>query len=581
MCTFVSRLRAAPFAVVAAALLAGCGGSGSSGPTPAAQSPTPAAPAPSAPSTPAPTSVQAYRFLNQATFGATESEAQRLIALGSGGNAYARWIDEQLAAPASTELPYVVAAVPNPVPTDFNVGSLNLQRQDIWFQNAVRGNDQLRQRVAWALSQTMVVSQVTLTNYPLGLASYYDLLARDAFGDFRKLIEDVTLHPMMGVYLSMLGNQKPNPARNIRPDENYARELMQLFTIGLVQLNPDGTVQRDASSQPIPTYDQAVIEGFAHVFTGWKWACAANSPPGCNFNNTRPTANNQVVPMQAFPDQHATEAKRLLSYPTAVKSSLPPNQSPAQDLADALDNIFNHPNVGPFLARGLIQKLVTSNPSPSYIRRVSGVFDNDGTGRRGNLAAVVRAILLDDEARGASSGEASGKVKEPLLRLTQLWRAYNGGASSGKYLNVNSQTNFGEGPLTAGSVFNFFSPFYAPPGEISDLGLVAPELQIATEYQNTLIANYFYVQLFNRSSPNVIAGTDTIIVYLDSEVALAGDPTALVAAIGQKLLGGQISDTLRMQTEQQVRLVAATNAKQRAAEAIWLIATSPEFAVQR
>jgi uncharacterized protein (DUF1800 family) len=574
-------LRGAAPLVLAGALLAGCHGSGSSEPTPAAPGPAPAAPVPAVPSGPAPTKAEAYRFLNQATFGATEAEAQRLIALGSGANAYARWIDEQLAAPPSAQLPYVVAAVPNPVPADFNVGSLNLQRQDIWFQNAVRGNDQLRQRVAWALSQTMVVSQVTLNNYPFGLASYYDTLSRDAFGDFRKLIEDVTLHPMMGVYLSMLGNQKPNPERNIRPDENYARELMQLFTIGLVQLNPDGTVQRDASNQPIPTYDQAVIEGFAHVFTGWKWSCTTSSPPGCNFNNTRPTANNQVIAMQAFPDQHATEAKRLLSYPTAIKSSLPPNQSPAQDLKDALDNIFNHPNVGPFLARGLIQKLVTSNPSPSYVQRVSGVFDNDGTGRRGNLAAVVRAILLDDEARGTSSSEASGKVKEPLLRLTQLWRAYGGVAPSGKYVNVNAQTNFGEGPLTAGSVFNFFSPFYAPPGEISDLGLVAPEFQIATEYQNTLIANYFYVQLFNRSAPNIVAGPDTIVVYLEPEVALAGDPAALVSAVGQKLLAGQISDTLRTQAEQQVRLVAATNAKQRAAEAIWLIATSPEFAVQR
>jgi uncharacterized protein (DUF1800 family) len=580
MCTFVSSLRAAPFALAAAAMLAGCGGSHpSGGPAPAAPSPAPAAPAP--PSTPAPTKAEAYRFLNQATFGATEAEAQRLIALGSGGNAYARWIDEQLAAPASTELPYVVAAVPNPVPADFNVGSLNVQRQDIWFQNAVRGSDQLRQRVAWALSQTMVVSQVTLNNYPLGLASYYDMLARDAFGDFRKLIEDVTLHPMMGVYLSMLGNQKPNPARNIRPDENYARELMQLFTIGLVQLNPDGTTQRDASNQPIPTYDQAVIEGFAHVFTGWKWACSTGSPPGCNFNNTRPTASNQIVAMQAFADQHATEAKRLLSYASAVKSSLPPNQAPAQDLADALDNIFNHPNVGPFLARGLIQKLVTSNPSPSYVQRVSAVFDNDGTGKRGNLAAVVRAVLLDDEARDAAGGAASGKVKEPLLRLTQLWRAYNGAALSGKYLNVNAQTNFGEGPLTAGSVFNFFSPFYAPPGEISDLGLVAPELQIATEYQNTLVANYFYVQLFNRSTPNITAGPDTIIVSLEPEVSLAGDPAALVAAVAGKLLAGQITDTLRAQTEQQVRATAATSSKQRAAEAVWLISTSPEFAVQR
>lgn len=568
-----SSYRAAALAVATTlASLTGCGG-GSSEPAAAA---TPAPPIP----VPPPVNAQAYRFLNQATFGATEADALRFGGLDD-KNEYSRWIDEQLSAEPSLQLAYVQAVAPNPVPAGFNIRVLHTQRQDIWFQNAVRGKDQLRQRVAWALSQIMVVSQVSLDRFPLGLADYYDLLARDAFGDFRKLLEDVTLHPMMGVYLSMLGNQRPDVARNIRPDENYARELMQLFAIGLVQLNPDGTTKRDALDQPIPTYDQAVIEGFAQVFTGWNWACAAGSPATCDFFSTRTNSANQVLPMQAFAGQHATGQKALLSYPNAARISLAAGQTPAQDLAGALDNIFNHPNVGPFIARQLIQKLVASNPSPAYVARVSGKFDDDGTGKRGNLAAVVRAILLDDEARAAPSGATAGKVKEPLLRLTQLWRALDAKAASGKYTNINVSTSFGQGPLTAASVFNFFSPFYAPPGEISDRELVAPELQIATEYQNTLIANYLFTQSFARNSRSNVTNPDTVVINIEAEAALAPTPAALVAGVANRLLTGRISDELRSQTERQVSRVSATNPGQRVAEAVWLVATSPEYAVQR
>ena len=410
-----------------------------------------------------------------------------------------------MALPPSTQLAYVQAARPIPPPPGFDYSKLNFQRRDIWFQNSVRGSDQLRQRVAWALSQILVTSQVSLANrYPMGLADYYDTLARHAFGDFRQLMEAVTLHPMMGVYLSMLGNRKPNAELNIRPDENYARELMQLFTIGLVELDADGTPKLDAHDQPIPTYDQAVVEGFAHVFTGWHWACTFGSPADCGFSNTRGTVPNQILPMQLFPEEHDTGEKRLLTYPNAVKSVVPAGQTAEQDLADALDNIFHHPNVGPFIARQLIQRLVTSNPSPAYVARVSAVFDDDGTGQRGNLGAVVRAILLDAEARAPASTADPGasKLKEPVLRITQLWRAYDGRAANDRYFNIDPAVDFGQGPLQAPSVFNFYSPFYAPPGEISDLGLVAPELQIATEYQNALVTNYFYTQIFFRNSTN-------------------------------------------------------------------------------
>jgi len=528
--------------------------------------------------TPAPpiSKPEAFRFLVQATYGPTEAEVQRLVALGDSSNGYARWIDQQLQQPASLQLPTVQAAFLNLANPAQMIGSLNNERQEAWFRNAITGNDQLRQRVAFALSQIMVVSQQSaLQNMPHALADYYDLLARNAFGDFRQLMQEVTLHPAMGVYLNMLGNQKPDEARNIRPDENYARELLQLFTVGLVELNADGTVRTGGDGVPLPTYDQSVIEGFANVFTGWNYAGAAS------FAQARRTLANQVQPMQAYPEQHSPLAKKLLQYTGAAKPSLPAGQSPQQDLADALDNIFNHPNVGPFIAKQLIQKLVTSNPSPQYVGRVAAVFNNDGTGRRGNLGAVVKAILLDAEARPASPGATAGKVKEPLLRLTQLWRAYDAKAANGQYRAGNVNAAFGQGPLQSPSVFNFFSPFYAPPGEIADQGLVAPELQIATEYLNTTVTNTFYNLVFFRNSLSANVPPEGVVIDIAQEVGLAGDPEALVNRVVEKLLGGQVSATLRAEAVTAATRVAAANPGQRTAEVIYLVVTSPEYAAQR
>jgi uncharacterized protein (DUF1800 family) len=556
-----------------ATFLAACGG-GSSGDS------VPPPPPPPPPPVNV-TKVEAFRFLNQATFGATEAEATRLIALGDATNAYSRWIDAEIAKSASLQLPEVQAAyqaLPQPVT---NIGQLHGTRVDMWFRNSVRGSDQLRQRIAWALSQIFVVGQATLQNLPYATADYYDMLARNAFVNYRQLLEDVTLHPAMGVYLSMLGNQKPNAARNIRPDENYAREVMQLFSLGLVRLNLDGSVQLD-SGQPIPTYDQSVIEGFAHAFTGWRWAGAQN------FNQARATLANQVQEMQAYPEQHDTGAKKLLAYAGATLAQIPA-RDPAQpdaDLNDALDNIFNHPNVGPFIAKQLIQRLVTSNPSPRYVERVARVFNANSAGIRGDLAAVVRAILLDTEARSAPAGADAGKLKEPLLRVTQLWRAYDGRSQSGRYVGVNPATNFGQGPLQSASVFNFYSPFYAPPGEIANQNLVAPELQIATEFQNTVVTNYFYGQAFGRNSTSTTGiAADTIVIDIAEEVLLAADPPALVNKLAEKLLAGSISSTLRTEAEQQAARYRSSTANPQAgqtvAEALWLIVSSPEYALQR
>lgn len=538
------------FASAACVLLASCGG-GSSGPG-----------APPGPPPPPPLSTaQAFQFLNQATFGATESETQRVIDLGLEG-----WINQQIAQPTSLQLPYLQS-----LPEPDRAPRLQPERVDSWYRHVIDGPDQLRQRVAFALSQIMVVSEVgALRQMPYGLAGYYDVLVENAFGNFRELLEEVTLHPAMGVYLSMLGNQKPDPERNISPDENYARELMQLFTIGLVELNVDGTVRTDAQGQEIPTYDQNIIEGFAHVFTGWNYA------GGDNFNRARRNVTSQTMPMEQYADYHATGTKQLLNG-----VQLPAGQSGRQDLEDALDTLFAHSNVGPFIAIRLIQRLVTSNPSPEYVERVATTFNDNGSGVRGDLEAVVRAILLDDEARSAGTAPNSGKLKEPLLRLTQFWRAYDARSADGSFVFRPATIDvFAQGPLQSPSVFNFFSPFYAPPGEIANAGLTAPELQIATEYRNTLITNYFYQQAFRRHSNRANLGSDEVYIDISEELRLAADADALIDRIADKLLAGEISPTLRAQAREMVETREVDNEVGRVAEAIYLIVSSPDFARQ-
>lgn len=530
--------------------LAGCGG-GSSGSSPP---PPPPAPDPV-------TKTEAFQLLNQATFGATEAEAQRVIAMG-----IEAWIDDQLQIPASLQLPHL-----QDLPRPANVGELQVDRVDVWFRNAVNGPDQLRQRVAFALSEIMVVSQLgALIDAPYSLASYNDLLATNAFGNYRDLIQRVTLHPAMGVYLSMLGNEKPNPTLNIRPDENFARELMQLFSIGLVELNADGSKLLDGQNQAIPTYDQAIIEGFAHIYTGWNYSGAAS------FEQARRNAINQTLPMQLYPAFHDGGEKQLLNGVT-----VPAGQSATQDLGAALDNVFNHPNVGPFIAIRLIQRLVTSNPSPGYIQRVGAVFDNNGAGIRGDLGAVVKAILTDDEARPDLPMEIDGKIKEPLLRLTQLWRAYNASSESGKYPLFASYIIFGQGPLQAAHVFNFFSPFFAPAGEIRDSSLVAPELEIATEYQNTFTTNYFLLLCFAYNSASPDLQPDDVYIDISEELAIASDTVALVDMVIDKLLAGTVSDVLRTEMIGMIDRLDPADGANRSAEAIYFVVTSPEFAYQR
>lgn len=544
-------------AVIVTALVAcGGGGGGTTGPADTTLAPQPSAtPTPRTPAAePAISYASAHRFLRQTTFGPIAGDVALVRQAG-----YSAWIDAQFSRPPSFQLPYM-----DSLPPPQNAVEGQIDRMDAWFRNALLGEDQLRQRVAFALSQVMVVSdRSSLFDTPRGLAWYYDILVRHAFGNFRELMEDVTLSPAMGVYLSMLGNEKPDLERNIRPDENYARELMQLFTIGLVELDLDGTIRLGTSGQPIPTYNQDVIEGFAHVYTGWTFGGSPGftSP---SFDFTRP--------MEPFEEFHDTGEKLLLGGEV-----LPASQTARQDLEAALDNIFEHPNVAPFVSRQLIQRLVTSNPSPEYVQRVASVFANDGFGVRGNLAAVTKAILLDAEARADDATETSGKLTEPLLRLTAVWRAFGAAAPDGRYRFGYPDFFFAQAPLRAPSVFNFYRPDYVPPGEFRSLGLVSPEMQITNETTSSSVNNYLAFAIFLRHNAIPGLADSDIVIDVGEDVEFAGDSEVLVDRIAQKLTGGVLSGQLRSETIALVELWEEPTA--RTVEAIHSIASSPEFAV--
>jgi uncharacterized protein (DUF1800 family) len=527
-----------------AATLAACGGGSGGGSGGGGAAPPP----PAAISRP-----DAARFLRQASFGPTRPELDRVVELG-----YERWIDAQVAAPASLHTPYLKSLGAAPT---------QAQRLEAWARFAVTGQDQLRQRVAFALSQILVVSERSaLGQFPLALSTYYDLLVAHAFGNYRELMEQVTLNPAMGVYLSMLGNEKPDPARNIRPDENYARELMQLFTIGLVELSPDGSVRRDGQGQPVPTYDQATIEGFAHVFTGWNFAgtLAAGRP---TFDFERP--------MEPIEFLHDRGAKRLLRG-----AMLPAGQDARTDLEAALDNVFAHPNLGPFVSRQLIQRLVVSNPSPAYVGRVAARFEDNGRGVRGDLGAVVRAILLDPEARQPPASSA-GRLEEPLVRVMALWRAFGAKSASGRYPLGAIDLVIEQGPLRAPSVFNFYRPDYAPPGEMRELELASPEMEITHEATTAWLANVLAIWTFVYNSGNGGLAPGDVYIDLAAEAALASDPERLLDAVADKLTGGALSAALRTELLAMIRRIPAEQAVARAAEAVHGIVTAPEYAVTR
>lgn len=488
-----------------ALLLGGCGGAGSgssSAKTPATSDDPVPEPAPETPPD-TPTPEQAARLLNQATFGPTEDDVGRVVALG-----YEGWVDDQLNTPSAydsdtddrlTHLERTLAigrtvepgfdwdADPEIVNSQANSQMQHFQLS-AWWENALDAPDQLRQRVAYALSQIFVVSaaEPLLGRRAESLAAYYDLLARNAFGNFRDLIGDVTRSPAMGIWLTHQGNRKASADGNTQPDENYARELTQLFTIGLYELNIDGTPKRDENGDLIPTYDQQHITELSRVLTGWD--LQGNS----SYGRANSREGDYVRPMEFTAEYHDFEEKVIFGQ------LIPSGLSGEEDLDTALDLLFNHPNVGPFIGRQLIQRLVTSNPSPAYIRRVAEVFNDNGEGVRGDLKAVVRAILLDPEAWGDDYQDNPdfGKPREPVLAYSTMLRlldarplnGWSGRDENGVQpeIKVNGvywlrYTQLGQMPLRAPTTFNFYSPDYVPSDSyFIDRQLVAPELEIQT-----------------------------------------------------------------------------------------------------
>lgn len=497
----------------------------------------------------------AFRFLQRATFGPTLESVDSLTQTTP-----AEWLARQMSMPAS----YMAV----------NLKGENErwgQYVNVWWKTAINGKDQLRQRVAFALSEILVISaKDKLGDEQAGVANYYDLLVDHAFGNFRELMEAVTLSPVMGEYLSMKGNRKPDPDRNIRPDENYARELMQLFTIGLVQLNQDGSVQFDNDGIPLPTYSQDTIEAFAHVFTGWHFA---------NVDDFRwPTTTDYITPMHAYEDYHDKGPKTLLNG-----FEMPAGQSAYEDLTAALDNIFHHPNVGPFISKQLIQRLVTSNPSPRYVSDISSVFNDNGEGVRGSLGSVIAAILLHEEALNGyhDQPDTFGKLKEPVLRVTALWRAFMPESIHHDFNYAWAADELAQAPLNANSVFNFFTPGFSQPGAIRDSGMVSPEFEIHDETSiitvtNRLLANSIWAHNFKYSST-----ADKILINIDREVDMVDDPDRFLDHLNALLLGGRMSEGLR----EEAKLLMASrdyawSSSQRVVEAIWLVLSSPEAAIQ-
>ncbi|NND90880.1 MAG: DUF1800 domain-containing protein [Granulosicoccus sp.] len=501
--------------------------------------------------------IDAYRLLEQATFGPQLDDIHQAGDLGP-----ETWINQQMQLPAT----FLGDGLRKADSSRWN------EFVNVWWRHAIQAEDQLRQRVAFALSQILVVSAHDgLSQQQFGLANYYDILLRHAFGNYRDLLGEVTLNPVMGEYLSMKGNRRSEPGENIQPDENYARELLQLFSIGQVLLNEDGTPQLDSGGVPKPAYDQTIIENFARVFTGWHYA---------NAEDYRwPKNKDYLSPMVAWPDYHDNGSKRLLRG-----RELPANQGAQADLNAALDNVFNHPNVGPFISRQLIQKLVTSNPSNGYVRDVAAVFNRNVNGERGSLASVVKAILMHREARlgHLEAPDTYGKMKEPLLRLTHLWRAFE---PENIHYNFNyawAEKELGQAPMNSPSVFNFFRPDFSQPGQISELGLVSPEFEILDETSViTITSRLLASSLWSHNFKNDV-DAKRMTIDISREMNLEPDKEALLNHLDLLLLGGHLSPSLRAEALQLMNQRDFNGgASQRVVEAIFLIASSPEAAIQR
>ena len=532
---------------------------------------------------------EASRFLAQATLGADLTLIQQVAALG-----IEPWIEAQFALPQSQLLDYLYAELYDEAEIGNSSPWRELFRYALW-QTTLYGQDLLRQRVALALSEIFVISTETDAIYGVanGAADWYDMLLRNAFGNFRDLLQDVTLHPLMGSFLSHAGNRKTDLAENRFPDENYARECMQLFTIGLFLLNDDGSLILDSNNEPIPTYDNSHITEFAKIFTGLQFDFEGDPHIWWPTDFTSGWLNpyTAVRTLKMWDDEHELGSKTLLNGYV-----VPNGQTGMEDVTEALDHLFNHANVGPFIGKQLIQRLVKSNPSPAYIGRVTAVFNNNGSGVRGDMQAVIKAILLDDEARNTTHiGDSThGKLREPFFRFTQMVRAFHFSNPQGKFWDAGwgVQNDLRQYMFNAPSVFNFFSPGYSPPGPLSAGGLAGPEFQLMNSYTAISIINFWYSRLewsyvidLPDSSTEIKGQTydlDQPQPDLSYEETLVSDISSLIDYLDLVLTSGTLSPEMRGILETAVTGYDndGASATDVVTFAIFLFMSCPEYAVQ-
>ena len=571
-------------AALAAAALAACGGGGS-GPAPytevlkAGRTVTLNA---SGYSFAAPTTdEQAARFLLQAQFSASDADMASVRSLG-----YAAWLQQQVAmTQGHTGWYWLENKGYGDVNSSNNYYDSSTQADYMIWNQLMTAPDAFRKRAALALSEIFVVSLTGLdfTWRSHAMAYYWDTLVANALGNYRDLLEAVTLNVAMGYYLNTKGNQKENSSGR-QPDENYAREVMQLFTIGLNMLNPDGTAMLDGSGNKIPTYSITEVSSLAHVFTGYDVDQSQNQntaipQTGGGNRNVGNTAFARL-PLKLTQGNHSTLAATFLGV------TIPANTPAPEALKTALDTLFNHPNTAPFICKQLIQRLVTSNPSPAYVARVAAVFVNNGAGVRGDLAYVFAAILMDDEARdpAALTLPEYGRLREPMLRLVQWVRTFGAKSASDAWKIgdlSNAGTQLGQSPLRSPSVFNFFRPGYVPPSTALSVGVVAPEFQLVNE---TSVGGYLNYMMGAISSG--INSGDITAPYT-SELALVTDAAALVGRINLLMCAGQLS------ADTQTLIVTALNAtpvtatssstlkRNRVCAAVLMVMASAEYLIQK
>lgn len=520
----------------------------------------------------------ASRFLAQATMGYDYETIQMVAAMG-----YEAWLDEQMTIPASptTDLALFLEGAFGGEDITFGMYSF----RGAWLNQVLQSPDLLRQRMNYILSQIFVVSAFgsdLFEDFTLLSSGYYDILGQHAFGNYRNLLADVSQNISMGIYLSHLNNPKSDPANNIHPDENYAREVMQLFSIGLYELNNDGTPKLDPDGNLIATYNNDDIREFAKIFTGF-----GNGRPDGEFGSfDEEVAEDAVLfPMKMYDEWHEQGAKYLLN-----DMVVPAGQSGMEDFEMAMDNLYQHANTGPFISKALIQFYVTANPSPAYVDRVAAVFNNNGQGERGDMGAVLKAILLDTEARSCEglSSLTAGKLREPIIRYMHFLRAFNATTPAGFFFDVLElwSQNTGQIPMYSPSVFNFYQPGFQPNGPIAEQGLVAPVFQIhnsstAIGYINMANLWTFEDYPMDDLSDDLeeVGFTGDIRVQLDftDENDIIEDPVELVDRLNILLAAGQLS----MSTQEIIinALEALENPEDRLDMAVYLILISPDFAI--